>query len=320
MRIGLTFNLKPAGAAGDRFEEFDSEETVLALEGALRAHGHQPVRLGWGEEMLDALDRERVGGVFNFAEGIGGRGRESQVPALLEMYGIPCTASSALAIGLTLDKAMAKTVAKAHGIATAPFWVERRPTSAGADAARGRAALHFPLFAKPCNEGSSMGINASSFCRDETALHAALERLSQYGPVLVEEFLSGDEYTVGIVDGEPIGVMQVLPKAKEENFIYSLEVKRDYLNRVEYKTFRDAGLEAVALAVWKAFDLRDVARVDIRRDRGGVPNFVEVNPLPGMNPTTSDLIIMARGLGWQYDDLIGRVVESAVRRWNACAS
>ncbi|MGZ5475882.1 MAG: D-alanine--D-alanine ligase family protein, partial [Thermoanaerobaculia bacterium] len=208
---------------------------------------------------------------------------------------------------------------KAAGSATAPFYVERRPTSA-ADTARGRAALHFPLFAKPCCEGSSMGITASSFCRDETALHAAIERLQRYGPVLVEEFLSGDEYTVGIVDGEPIGVMQVLPKAKEENFTYSLEVKRDYLNRVEYKTFRDDGLEAVALAVWKAFDLRDVARVDIRRDRGGAPNFVEVNPLPGMNPTTSDLIIMARGLGWQYDDLIGRVVESAVRRWNACAS
>ena len=96
MRIGLTFNLKPAGATGDRFEEFDSEETTSGTGGALRAHGHEPVRLGWGEEMLDALDRERVGGVFNLAEGIGGRGRESQVPAVLEMYGIPCTASSAL--------------------------------------------------------------------------------------------------------------------------------------------------------------------------------------------------------------------------------
>src|SRR6185503_7522972 len=116
----LTFNLKPPGAEGDRYEEFDSEETVIALEAALRAYGHDSVRLGWGEPMLDALDRERVDGVFNFAEGIGGRGRESQVPAILEMYGIPCTASSALAIGLTLDKALAKSVAKAHGIPTAP--------------------------------------------------------------------------------------------------------------------------------------------------------------------------------------------------------
>ncbi len=310
MRIGLTFNLKPAGATGDRFEEFDSEETIRALEGALRVAGHESVRLGWGEEMLAALDREHIDGVFNLAEGIGGRGRESQVPAVLEMYGIPCTASSALSIGLTLDKALAKMVVLAHGIATAPFRVVGHGSWVS-------GALRFPLFCKPSGEGSSMGITASSFCKDEADLDRAIKRLSHYGPVLVEEFLHGDEYTVGIVDGEPIGVMQVLPRAKEENFIYSLEVKRDYLNRVEYRTFRNEEIEAVALAVWKAFDLRDVARVDIRRDRNGVPNFVEVNPLPGMNPVTSDLIILAAGLGWKYDDLIGRVVESAIRRWKA---
>src|SRR4029079_10121485 len=130
------------------------------------------------------------------------------------------------------------------------------------------------------------------------------------------EFLSGDEYTVGIIDGEPLGVMQVLPTSdRQAPFIYSLEVKRAYLNRVQYKTFRDEEIEAVALAVWEAFALRDVARVDIRRDRDGVPNFVEVNPLPGMNPVTSDLIILATGLGWKYDDVIGAVVKSAVRRW-----
>src|SRR5450755_24296 len=195
MRIGLTFNLKPPGATGDRFEEFDSEETIVALEGAMRAYGHDPIRFGWGEPMLDALARERVGGVFNLAEGIGGRGRESQVPAVLEMYGIPCTASSALSIGLTLDKALAKTVARAAGIATAPFQIADRGSQI--------AGLRFPLFAKPCSEGSSMGITASSFCVDEAALQKAIDRLSQYGPVLVEEFLSGDEYTVGIIDGEP---------------------------------------------------------------------------------------------------------------------
>jgi D-alanine-D-alanine ligase len=313
MRIGLTFNLKPAEATGDRFEEFDSEETIRALEGAIRAAGHDPVRLGWGAEMLDALDRERVDGVFNLAEGIGGRGRESQVPSVLEMYGIPCTASSALSIGLTLDKALAKMVARAHGIATAPFRVVGRGSWVVGQ-------LRYPLFCKPGGEGSSMGITASSLCGDDSELQLALERLSHYGPVLVEEFLPGDEYTVGIVDGEPIGVMQVVPRPTTDDrrpFIYSLDVKRDYLNLVEYRMFRDDEIEAVAMAVWNAFDLRDVARVDIRRDRDGVPNFVEVNPLPGMNPVTSDLIILATGIGWKYDDLIGRVVESAIRRWNA---
>lgn len=320
MRIGLTFNLKPPGAAGDRYEEFDSEETIQRLERAIQANGHETVRLGWGEEMLDALKRESVDGVFNLAEGVGGRGRESQVPAVLEMYGVPCTASSALSVGLTLDKSLAKRVARAAGIATAPFCVAPAISPVTAAAIGGATRLRFPLFCKPCSEGSSMGITASSFCPDETALQNAVDHLSQYGPVLVEEFLPGDEYTVGIIDGEPVGVMQVSSRKQEENFIYSLEAKRDYLNRVDYHAFRSEAVEAVAMAVWRAFDLRDVARVDIRRDRDGVPNFVEVNPLPGMNPITGDLIILATRLGWKYDDIIGRVVESAIRRWSACAS
>ena len=165
-----------------------------------------------------------------------------------------------------------------------------------------------------------MGITASSICHDETQLRTTVARLSQYGPVLVEEFLPGDEYTVGIIDGKPIGVMQVISRKQEENFIYSLEAKRDYLHRVDYRVFRNEEVEALAMAVWRALELRDVARVDIRRDRDGVPNFVEVNPLPGMNPVTGDLIILATRIGWEYDDIIGGVVESAIRRWSACAS
>src|SRR5213080_2513822 len=142
MRIGLTYNLKPADATGDRFEEFDSVETVEALEGALRARGHDTLRLGWGEEMLSILERERVDGVFNFAEGVGGRGRESQVPAMLEMLGISYTASEPLTIAITLDKPLAKLQAKALGIVTAP-WFVWGPASAGAD--RPKAVLDFPL-------------------------------------------------------------------------------------------------------------------------------------------------------------------------------
>ncbi len=318
MRIGITFNLKPPGAEGDQFEEFDSDETISALEGAIRASGHDPVRLGWGEEMLDRLNE--VDGIFNLAEGTGGRGRESQVPATLEMLGIPFSASSALSIGFTLDKALAKMVAKAHGIPTAPFRVavaasatDRRPGAAA-------ATLHYPLFAKPCNEGSSMGITASSRCENEAEVNAAIDRLARYGPVLIEEFLPGDEYTVGVIDGQVIGAMQVLPRTRERHFIYSLDVKRDYLNRVEYRPVNQPDVERVALDVWKAFELRDVARVDVRRDRDGVPCFIEVNPLPGMNPITSDLVILARLHRIEYNDLIGRVISSATRRWSAWAS
>jgi len=167
-----------------------------------------------------------------------------------------------------------------------------------------------------------MGITASSLCRDAAQLDAAIERLLPYGPVLVEEFLPGDEYTAGIVDGEVIGVMQVVPRApsghtSHEPFIYSIDVKRDYRNRVDYRFVDAPDVAQVALDVWRAFGLRDVARVDVRRDRDGVPNFVEVNPLPGVHPINSDLVILAKGFGWTYEQLIGRVIDAAARRWNA---
>ena len=139
-----------------------------------------------------------------------------------------------------------------------------------------------------------MGITSASLCETEEQLQAALRRLQRYGPVLVEEFLPGDEFTVGLVDGEVVGVMQVVPRRKDETFIYSLEVKRDYMNRVDYRLADAPDAAEVGRAVWRAFGLKDVARVDVRRDRGGVANFVEVNPLPGMNPVTGDIVICAR--------------------------
>jgi len=343
VRIGLTYNLKPAGAEGDQFEEFDSVETIEALESAIRAVGHEPIRLGWGLEMLETLQRERVDGVFNIAEGVGGRGRESQVPAVLEMLAIPCTGSDALAIALTLDKALAKVVAKSSGIATAPWLVydlpslnstdksvcatrilpdTQMPLQAKANVAQtllsvpGQDAV-FPMFAKPAAEGSSMGITDRSLCRDQQELDKAIERLSKYGPVLVEEFLPGDEFTVGIIGGEALGVMQVLPRGDDKDFIYSLEVKRDYLNRVDYRLVDAPDVAAVALDVWRAFGLRDVARIDVRRDRNGVANFVEVNPLPGVHPINSDLVILARLAGLAHQDLIARIVDAAINRWAA---
>ncbi|MEA2568414.1 MAG: D-alanine-D-alanine ligase [Acidobacteriota bacterium] len=325
MRIGLTYNLKPEDAPDDAFEEFDSLETIEGLERAIRAAGHEPVRLGWGASLLD--DLPNVDGVFNIAEGIGGRGRESQAPALCEMLGVPCSGSGPLAIGLTLDKALAKTVAKAHGIATAPWTLLSSRASARDPGGRGTESappppgslatlgMTFPLFAKPANEGSSMGITERSLCHNEAELNETVNTLTKYGPVLVEEFLPGDEFTVGIVDGEVLAVMQVVPRETTEHFIYSLEVKRDYTNRVDYKLVDAPDVAEVALAVWRAFELRDVARVDVRRDRDGVANFVEVNPLPGVHPINSDLVIMAKAAGSTHEQLIARIVASAERRW-----
>lgn len=311
MKIGLTYNLKPSGAADDRYEEFDSVETIEALEGALRANGHVPVRLGWGAELLEALAQTKVDGVLNIAEGVGGRGRESQVPATLEMLGVPCTGSDPLAIGITLDKALAKLLAKANRIPTSPWQVL---TSAELKSIE---TLRYPLFVKPAAEGSSMGITAKSLCRTEPELKRTVERVLAYGPVLVEEFLPGSEYTVGIIDGTVIGVMEVIPRAPVQDFIYSLDVKRDYERLVEYRLVGDVDVAKLALDVWNALELRDVARIDVRRDRHGAANFVEVNPLPGVHPKNSDLVIMARAAGWTYERLIGSIISSAERRWRA---
>jgi D-alanine-D-alanine ligase len=177
--------------------------------------------------------------------------------------------------------------------------------------------LRYPLFVKPSCEGSSMGVTAKSLCHNEAELEEAIARVSQYGPVLVEEFLPGNEYTVGILGGKVIGVMQVVPKNSHDNWFYSIEEKRDYTRRVDYRIVDDADVARVALDVWSAFGLRDVARIDVRCDRDGVPNFVEVNPLPGVHPVNSDLVILAKGVGWTYDQLIAGIMKSAEERWAA---
>ena len=338
MRLGLTFNLKPeagpsAGEPIDRFEEFDSVETVEAIERALRGLGHEVERLGWGPSMLAALEgraaERRVDGVFNFAEGVGGRGRESQIPAVLEVLGIPNTGSGPFSLALALDKGVAKIFAAAHGIRTAPFQI------VAADEVLGAVDLTYPLFVKPVAEGSSMGIRKNSVCDDEAALRERVAQLQRdyRQAVLIEEFLSGDEYTVGVIGNgaaaEVVGVMQVAPREPDGGaFVYSLEVKRDYLNQVRYvmtdellqsgriDAARLDAIRALALDVHRVFACRDLSRIDIRCDRRGDPNFIEVNPLPGLHPVSSDLVIIARGHGWSYEQLIGRIITAAIARWS----
>jgi D-alanine-D-alanine ligase len=239
------------------------------------------------------------------------------------MLGIPHTGSDPLTLGITLDKSLAKSVAASHGIPTAPF-----VTVSKIEDLEQTRALRFPLFAKPAAEGSSMGIRDHSVVEDAEALsHLVTTLLRDYaGSVLIEEFLSGDEFTVGVIGNDSearvIGTMQVVPKRPGPTpFVYSLEVKRDFRQRVDYlmgdriDPRRRAQVEQVALDVHHAFGCRDVSRVDVRFDRDDRPAFIEVNPLPGMNPETSDLIILGRGHGWAYGELIGSVLDAAIRRW-----
>ncbi|TAH34656.1 MAG: ATP-grasp domain-containing protein [Planctomycetota bacterium] len=327
MEVGIAYDLRkdfsPAsGAPEDRLEEYDSEETVEAVAEALRANGCIPRRLGGGRRFVELVLEQPPALVFNIAEGHGTRSREAHVPAVCEMLGIPFTHSDPLALALSLDKAMTKRTVAAQGVATPSFAVvESVDQSAG-------LSLRYPLIAKPLFEGSSMGIRKCSRVADARALRVEVERLLRdyHQPVLVEEFCGGPEFTAGVLgtgrEARVVGVMEIRPRrGRLEDFVYSLEVKRNYEEEVEYLVppQQPRGLveqvEQVALDAFRALGCRDVARVDVRVGADGAPKFLEINPLPGLNPVTGDLPMLAVRSGMPYTALIGFIVDSAWGRW-----
>jgi D-alanine-D-alanine ligase len=328
MRIGITYDLKPDtplanGLPDDHHEEFDSPTTIDALTAVFRARGHDVVKLGDGRAFLERILKDPVDIVFNTAEGEGiGRSREARVPAVLEMLGIPHTGSDPLTLAVTLDKDCARRLVASAGVAVPPGFV----VPPGDDPAEllARHPLTFPVIAKPAWEGSSKGVRTKSLVERPEDLPAAVEwlRRDHRQPVLVEEYIGGEELTVGMfgnADPEILGVMRVVPLKVDPTFIYSLEVKRDYLNRVRYEcpprlpaeTLRS--VEGASRTAFRVLGCRDVARVDFRL-RDGVPYFLEVNPLPGLNPESSDLIIMAGLCGWSHARVVERILDAALER------
>lgn len=327
MKIGITFDLKEALPAGldvpdDHQEEFDSPATVEGIAAVLRGLGHEVVALGNGPQMVRRLLDDRPDFVFNFAEGRGtSRSREARVPALLEMLDIPYTGSDPLTLAVTLDKDCARRLVRSHG-GRVPEG-ELFAADADHDAVRRRPGLPHPLIVKPAWEGSSKGIRGKCVVDTPAELADALEaRRDQRQPLLAEEFIAGEELTVGVLGNAPprvIGVLRVVPLQREERFVYSLEVKRDYAARVRYESparlpaDQLRAVEEAALLAYRALGCRDVARIDFRL-RDGVPYFLEINPLPGLNPETSDLVILARGVGLGYEGLITGILDAALRR------
>jgi D-alanine-D-alanine ligase len=335
MRIGLSFDMKvpgtpaPAGVPDDLYEEYDPPQTVASIEGAIAGHGHEVVRLGGGRDFLEKVLSEPVDFVFNLSEGRGTfRSREGQVPSVLEMLGIPYSFSDPLTLSISLDKPLTKRMVAAAGVAAAPDWLVRNEADLEALA---RQSLPYPLFAKPAYEGSSKGIRQTSRMDDERALRrvvaAMLEDYRQ--PVMVEGFVFGDEYTVGVLgNGEPavLGAMRIRPRAgADPGFVYSIEVKRDWENLVAYDVPAPlepdimARLSRDAVAAFRAIGCRDLARVDFRVNDGR-PVFLEINPLPGLSPAYGDLPILARGMGVSYEELMGRILRTAFNRCGLQAS
>ena len=325
MHIGLTYDLRQeylaAGFSDDETAEFDRPSTVEALEQALRELGHTTDRIGH----VQALVRRLAGGaewdlVFNIAEGLEGIAREAQVPALLDAYGIAYTFSDPLVMALTLHKGLTKTVVAAGGVPTPPFALIQQAADLG------RIDLPYPLFAKPVAEGTGKGITPASRIRDAAALQAVCTNLlTKYQqPVLVETFLPGREFTVGITGtgaaARAVATLEIILLPQAEADVYSYVNKENSEELVECRLVRAAddeqvaAAERVALDAWRILGCRDAGRVDLRCDANGSPSFMEVNPLAGLHPEHSDLPMLATKSGLTYVELIRRIVASAEPR------
>lgn len=324
MRIAVVVNTRPPDGQGrgpdDRYEEFDSPETVLALVEAIASLGHQAWALEADRDLPGRLAASPPDLVFNIAEGFVGRSREAHVPAFCEWFGIPYTGSDPLTLAATLDKWVAKRIVTPDVPVPRGWVVERIEGIETVEDA-------FPLFVKPNAEGSSKGIRKGGLVHDREALADCVRALlADYGgAVLVEEYLPGVDLTVGVVGNElaeVVGVMEVSASGSSGgSFIYGIEEKRDWRRQVAYHVppripepaIRLA--ERYALAAYRLLGCRDVARVDFRLDAAGTPRFLEVNPLPGLSPVSGDLVILARrGSGIGYRDLLARILLAAQQR------
>lgn len=322
-RVGMTYDLRRdylvQGYSEEQVAEFDSEETIDLLEKAIQSLGYETDRIGNGRALGRRLaDGDRWDLVFNIAEGLHGRCRESQVPALLELYDIGYTFSDPLVCAATLDKSIAKQLVRAKGVPTAKFQVIRDLSALKA------MALQFPVFVKPLAGGTGVGITAQSCVRDSAGLSAAcayiLEQLDQ--PVLVEEYLPGREFTVGLLgngsEARVLGAMEIELKHPQDNGVYSYDSKERCETQVVYRPLREGALyrhlAELALKAYKTLECRDAARADFRCDTKGELCFMEINPLPGLHPTHSDLPMIATQEGIRYEELIGTIISAARAR------
>ncbi|MDP2647086.1 MAG: D-alanine--D-alanine ligase [Desulfobacterales bacterium] len=325
MLIGLTYDLRSEyldmGYGEEETAEFDRAETIDALENSLQQLGHQCVRIGHARQLMKRLVQgERWDMVFNIAEGLHGIGREAQIPAILDVYDIEYSFSDPLVMSMTLHKGMTKRVIRDAGLRTPDFWI-----AAGREDA-GRPEFGPPYFVKPVAEGSSKGITGRSVVnREEDLVPVCLDLIFRFRqPALIERCLTGREFTVGITgtgaEAAVLGTMEILLLEGAEKSVYSFMNKENYEELVRYRLVRPGQDESVAAAeilarkAWQVLGCRDAGRVDIRCDETGIPYFLEVNPLAGLNPKRSDLPILCSLLNLPYSRLIETIMASIAKR------
>jgi len=324
LRVGFTFNMKRVDSKGgnDAEAEYDPPETIDAIRSAIESLGHEVVPLEANSSLPQELNEAKVDLVFNIAEGLSGRNREAQVPALCELVGIPYTGSDSATLALALDKALCKRILRQHGILTPEFQV----MVTGREKLNASLASKFPLIVKPNAEGSSKGIASTGVVDDEPGLRNAVKELIERyrQPALVEEYISGREFTVGLLgDKRPrvLPPMEICFKDKQKQRpVYDYEIKQEWEKHVYYECpakvtpVDSRNIERAARETFQALDCRDVARIDLRMSASGQVYVLEVNPLPGLTPDYSDLVLIAKAAGLDYRTLIAEILAGGLKR------
>ena len=346
-KVALLANLKVNAPhsddmPADQWDDLDSEKTIQALLSAIRLGGHECEFLEADVSLLDTIRKYRPDICFNIAEGHFGDGREAQVPALLEMLRIPYTGSKVLTLALALDKSMTKRILHWHELPTPDFQTFERVNE------KLHEDLHFPLFVKPSREGTGMGVSAKSIVHDHTELREQIEYiLCKYDqPALVEQYIQGREVTVGLV-GNLIGPVArripVNPNAprvqaglhffppmevdlepfQDSDVVYSNRLKVALADRLNYicpAPLDDEMIDELnwlAAAVFRVVGAKDVSRIDFRLDETDdlKPYILEINPLPGLSPGISDIVIEAAADGIEHAELVNMILDTALRRY-----
>jgi len=319
MKIGLTYDLRSwyldRGYSMEDTAEFDKQETVDAIEAALIKMGFKTEQIGNCFQVIEALAAGKKWDlVFNIAEGLYGDGRESVIPAILDQYKIPYVFSGPVILGISLNKHLTRLIVSAAGVPVSPGMLISEPKDVE------KCNLKYPLFIKPVSEGTGKGITEKSLVNSPAELKEMAEYLLKRfdQPALAEEYLPGREFTIGVVgsgdDAVAIGGMEIECR---DNLPYSVEFKENYQEYCKYSPMAKeftGECKALALDVWKALGGVDGGRVDVKADRNGRMCFMEVNPLAGLHPVHSDLPILSRMTGIEYQELLEMIMRSAIKR------
>lgn len=326
LTVGVTYDLRDAwlaeGYSDIETAEFDRADTIDSIVTTLESLGYATDRIGNLKQLAARLvNGDRWDLVFNICEGMHGFGREAQVPALLDAYQIPYVFSDTLVCSVTLHKGMTKDVLRSAGVATPDFAIVKQVVDIAA------VKLPYPLFAKPVAEGTGKGVTAASKIDNAAQLARVCRNLlkSYRQPVIVERYLPGREFTVGIIGSgrkaRALATIEIVLRPGADAEVYSYHNKEYCEELVYYRLLKKGELrsevEALAVRAWRALGCRDAGRIDIRLDENGVPNVLEINPLAGIHPEHSDLPIMATQVGVSYKELIRRIMASALTRCEA---